>query len=692
MGLFPAAAITVILLCCSQAVFLQAEKNYTIQFDSFDPSEERVISDLVRQNVTFTHNAMQLTPDIASGDTINFKKTNNSGRVFLRRGFRLWEGGDSGNASVVASFNSTFRINIYPLDGSKAEGITFLIASNPDLPENSFGQYLGLTNSSTDGNSTNKFVAVELDTNKQSFDPDDNHVGIDINGVRSVKIESLRSHGIVLAPNTINASFYNVWVQYDGVAKVMEVYIGKQETQLGPDSPKPVSPVLKMGLDLRKYLDQESYFGFSASTGVKYQLNCVLRWSFTIKYFPEKKDWWKIAVGVGVPVAVLGLIAAAWFVAYRMRKKRKMRTQSAILGALKSLPGTPREFEFKDLKRATDNFDEKNKLGQGGYGMVYKGCLAGENLEIAVKMFSRESIKGQDDFLAELTIINRLRHKHLVKLLGWCHKYGKLLLVYEYMPHGSLDKHLFSAPEKDPLSWELRYKIVSGVASALQYLHNEFEQRVVHRDLKASNIMLDSNFNARLGDFGLARALDNERTSYAEAEGVLGTMGYIAPECFHTGKATQQSDVYAFGAVLLEVVCGQRPGTKLGGFQSLVDWVWYMHRDGRILEAVDERLKEDFDVEEAKRLLLLGLACSHPIANERPRTSEVVQIILGSIPVPFVPPFKPAFVWPSMAPIDIDSTEADTRSFTPTSQFSSGWTPHCVSTGEISTGHIDSLV
>nr|GLL19035.1 probable L-type lectin-domain containing receptor kinase S.5 [Ipomoea trifida] len=687
MGLFPAAITVIILLFCSQAVFLQAEKNYTIQFNSFDPSEERVINDLARQNVTFTHNAMQLTPDTASDDTFNFKKTNNSGRVFLKKGFRLWEG--SGNSSV-ASFNSTFRINIYPQEGSTAEGLTFLIASNPELPENSFGQYLGLTNSSTDGNSTNKFVAVELDTNKQSFDPDDNHVGIDINGVRSVKVESLRAHGIVLAPNSSNASFYNVWVQYDGVAKVMEVYIGKQETQLGPDSPKPVSPVLKLGLDLREHLNQESYFGFSASTGVKYQLNCVLRWSFTIEYFPEKKDWWKIVVGVGVPVAVLGLIGAVW-IACRMRKKRKLRTQSAILGALKSLPGTPREFEFKDLKKATDNFDEKNKLGQGGYGMVYKGCLAGENLEIAVKWFSRESIKGQDDFLAELTIINRLRHKHLVKLLGWCHKYGKLLLVYEYMPHGSLDQHIFSAPEKDPLSWELRYKIVSGVASALQYLHNEFEQRVVHRDLKASNVMLDTNFNARLGDFGLARALDNERTSYAEAEGVLGTMGYIAPECFHTGKATQQSDVYAFGAVVLEVVCGQRPGTKIGGFQSLVDWAWYLHRDGRILEAVDKRLKEDFVVDEAKRLLLLGLACSHPIANERPRTSEVVQIILGSISVPYVPPFKPAFVWPSMAPIDIDSTEAETTSIT-TSQFNPGWTPHCVSTGEISTGHSDSLV
>lgn len=175
------------------------------------------------------------------------------------------------------------------------------------------------------------------------------------------------------------------------------------------------------------------------------------------------------------------------------------------------------------------------------------------------------------------------------------------------------------------------------------------------------------------GDFGLARALDHEKTSYAEAEGVLGTMGYIAPECFHTGKATQHSDVYAFGAVLLELVCGQRPGTKFNGFQLFADWVWYLHRDGRILEAVDTSLGDDYVAEEAKRLLLLALACSHPISSERPKTQTVVQIISGSVPAPEVPPFKPAFVWPSVVPIDIDidSSLVDTISIT-TPQFSSG--------------------
>lgn len=255
-----------------------------------------------------------------------------------------------------------------------------------------------------------------------------------------------------------------------------------------------------------------------------------------------------------------------------------------------------------------------------------------------------------------------------------------LLIVYEYMPNGSLDNHLFSGPENATLGWSQRYKIVSGVASALHYLHNEYNQRVVHRDLKASNIMLDSNFNARLGDFGLARALDNEKTSYAEIEGVPGTMGYIAPECFHTGKATCESDVYGFGAAVLEVVCGQRPWSKIGGYQLLVDWVWSLHREARVLEAVDERLGNDYVDEDAQRLLLLGLACSHPIASERPNTQTIVQIISGSVPVPRVPPFKPSFVWPSMPEgvSSVANTANTTRSWPMGTSASdrSEWSPH----------------
>lgn len=663
----PITALLLLFLCfASSPPVTSSLKTFHANYGPFDdPLHYNTILE-VESPATISNGALQVTPDSASDD---FNLYDQSGRIFLKQRFKLWEGGvDSVSVSDrVASFNSSFLINLYrPNNDPAGEGMAFVIAPDLELPANSHGQYLGLTNSTTDGYPSNRLVAVEFDTFKEDFDLDDNHLGLNINSVRSKTTTSLTPLGIQLAPE--GPRFFNVWVQYDGVKKSIEVYIAEQAEKLDPTPPRPATPVLKSALELRGVVDQYSYFGFSASTGKTKQLNCVIRWNMTVEYYPENKGTkLKILLGVLIPVVVLvAAVIAAGLVCYRRRKKSE-RSNSGIHDALRMLPGTPREFRYKDLKKATNNFDEKKKLGQGGFGVVYKGMIQEENLEVAVKMFSRESLKGQGDFLAELTIINRLRHKHLVRLVGWCHKNGKLLLVYEYMPNGSLDHHLFGGPQCHLLTWDLRYKIISGVASALHYLHNEYDQRVVHRDLKASNILLDTDFNARLGDFGLARALDNEKTSYAEAEGILGTMGYIAPECFHTGKATSQSDIYAFGAVLLEVACGQRPGTKLGGYQLLVDYVWSLHRQGRLLEAVDERLGKDYVVEEAQRVLLLGLACSHPTASERPNTQAIVQILSGSIPAPSVPPFKPSFIWPSM-PMSIEDITAETIDM-PLSQF-----------------------
>nr|BAA82556.1 lectin-like protein kinase [Populus nigra] len=665
--------VSFLILALSQAQNLQP---FHREYGPFNETYYDIFQ--VERPATISNNALQITPDSING---NFTLANRSGRVLLNKSFILWE--DDGAGGVrVASFNSSFVINIFRVNNSTpGEGLAFLIAPDLALPENSDGQYLGLTNSTTDRNPENGIVAIELDTVKQEFDPDDNHMGLNIHSVISLKTVSLDDLGIEIAP--VGARNHMVWVHYDGNSKKMEVYMAEEGRA------KPATPALAAELNLKDLVREKSYFGFAASTGRNFQLNCVLKWNLTVEMLSDdsvenggndNKKLIKICVGIGVGLFSLLLIGVGTWLYYL--HKKKAASDPNLLGALKSLPGTPREFPFKDLKKATNNFDERHKLGQGGFGVVYKGLLTKENIQIAVKKFSRENIKGQDDFLSELTIINRLRHKHLVRLLGWCHRNGMLLLVYDYMPNGSLDNHLFHELEGNViLEWNLRYKIISGVASALHYLHNEYDQTVVHRDLKASNIMLDSEFNARLGDFGLARALENEKTSYAELEGVPGTMGYIAPECFHTGKATRESDVYGFGAVVLEVVCGQRPWTKIGGFQFLVDWVWSLHREERILEAVDERLNSDYVAEEAKRLLLLGLACSHPIASERPKTQAIFQIISGSVPPPHVPLFKPAFVWPAaVGNIDVDASSADTIPIT------SGWTPQYISRESFGTG------
>ncbi|XP_058180561.1 probable L-type lectin-domain containing receptor kinase S.5 [Rhododendron vialii] len=698
MGLAVKHPMIAAMLLCFTAVTAQNLKTFTATYGPFNYTYFDIFGP--KNSANMSNGVLQLTPNSAYLSGSSGKPLQNQvGRTLLKRPFTLSEPGYSKTSDRVASFNSSFLFSISPLgrNTTPGEGLAFIIAQPFKywLPSQSFGQYLGLTNPNTDGDPANSLVAIEFDNVKQEFDPDANHVGLNINSIKSTVNASLTPFGIELAPEGEGeARFYNAWVQYDGVSKVIEVYIARQAKLDGETPFKPDTPVLKSNLDLGEVLKyQYSYFGFSASTGNNVQLNSIFRWDLTVESFveehppwemtPNPPHWQKTLLVVGFSLLVIGVAVTGYYYLYKKRSMAQFKS-NILLGALKRLPGTPREFEFKDLKKATNNFDEKNKLGRGGFGVVYRGHLHDENLEVAVKWFSRETMKGEDDFLAELTIINRLRHKHLVRLLGWCYNNGKLLLVYDYMPNGCLDAHLFTkAPDIKPLTWDQRYNIISGVASALNYLHNEYDQKVVHRDLKSSNIMLDSDFNARLGDFGLARTLDKEKTSYSEVEGVAGTLGYIAPECFLTGKATQQSDVYGFGVVLLEIVCGLRTGTRIGEFRFLVDWVWSLHREGRILDAIEERLGDEYVVEEAQKVLVLALACCHPIASERPRTQAIVHIISGLVPVPYVPPFKPVFVWPSMPNLEDDDISSlgsttETESF-PTTHLGSGFTPQSIS-------------
>ncbi|ONM07037.1 Uncharacterized conserved protein UCP031088 alpha/beta hydrolase [Zea mays] len=215
----------------------------------------------------------------------------------------------------------------------------------------------------------------------------------------------------------------------------------------------------------------------------------------------------------------------------------------------------PRRFRYGELAMATSFFSEKEKLGEGGFGSVYRGYLKDLDLHVAIKRVSKSSKQGRKEYVSEVKITSRLRHRNLVQLIGWCHVGDELLLVYELMPNGSLDSHVHSTG--NVLSWQRRHEIVLGIGSALLYLHQEWEQCVLHRDIKPSNVMLDASFNAKLGDFGLARLVDHERQSHTTA--LAGTMGYMDPECMFSGSASTSSDVYSFGVVVLEVATGRRP-------------------------------------------------------------------------------------------------------------------------------------
>ncbi|EEC80516.1 hypothetical protein OsI_22785 [Oryza sativa Indica Group] len=677
----------------STAVRGDGNRFVTYSFPSFANALLHLQANLtVLNNASISQGALQITPD--SSNSADGYLVNQTGRVFFSTPFTLWSpaagggGNGNGNGTYVASFNMVFRVNIFRTNTSDpGEGVAFVVASGLDPPPpGSYGGFLGLTNASTDGDDANRFVALELDTVKQGYDPDDNHVGLDVNGVRSVKAVPLAPFGLKLG--AANASNFFVWVDYDGTSRHVWMYMARSDD--GVPSPKPPSPVLDAPLDLSAFVAEKAYFGFSASTGTRFQLNCLHMWNMTVELLDDGsrssgggQTRRKLGLGVGVPCGVAALAAGA-VVAFLYIKKRRRRVgddpeslsspaafkfnKSSI--NLRSLAGTPKEFEYTELRKGTKDFAAKNKLGQGGYGVVYKAVVAGdsdgESVEVAVKQFSAANTKGQEDFLAELSIINRLRHRNLVRLRGWCHQNGVLLLVYDYMPNGSLDKHLFGGAAVAPvLSWEQRYNIVAGVAAALNYLHHEYDQRVIHRDIKPSNIMLDSAFGARLGDFGLARALDSDKTSYTEMVGVPGTMGYIAPECFHTGRATRESDVFGLGAVLLEVACGRRvsfgaggDGGAIGGCSRLLEWVWRLHGAGRILDAVDPKLAGGaFDADDAERLLLLGLACSHPDPGARPTAKAVVQVLARAVPAPAVPPSKPAFMWPALSGADCDDSD-----------------------------------
>ncbi|RDX90385.1 putative L-type lectin-domain containing receptor kinase S.5, partial [Mucuna pruriens] len=258
---------------------------------------------------------------------------------------------------------------------------------------------------------------------------------------------------------------------------------------------------------------------------------------------------------------------------------------------------------LKELVSATRNFHSSNKLGKGGFGMVYRGTLNGK--DVAVKRISKNLRHGKQDFIAEITTIGNLNHKKLVKLIGW----------------------------------------------TLDYLHNGCDKRVLHRDIKPSNLMLDSEFNARLGDFGLARTIHLNEKSHHSTREIAGTPGYMAPESFHTRRSAVETDFYAFGILILEVVCGGRKAEHkqdLRCCNSIVDLVCELHGRENITDAVDLRLNGDFDKAQAKCLLELGLACRHPNPYERPSMKTGVA---GEAAPPFVAFEKPAFTWPTTAPV-----------------------------------------
>ncbi|XAR58958.1 Non-specific serine/threonine protein kinase [Bertholletia excelsa] len=385
--------------------------------------------------------------------------------------------------------------------------------------------------------------------------------------------------------------------------------------------------------------------GFSSSTGAIASSNhYTLGWSLNrtgeaqsleISKLPSipkhrKRNWKTGGFSVSLIIVSVLLVFAVTGVVYSLRRKK----YEEIHEDWERQYGTHR-FSYKDLYRSTKGFEETELLGVGGFGKAYKGIIRSSKQQIARKKVSHDSKQGMKEFVAEIASIGRLRHRNLVQLFRYCRRRGELLLVYDFMPNGSLDKLLFNK-QKAGLNWVHRFTIIKGVASALLYLHEEWEQVVLHRDIKASNALLDADLNGRLGDFGLARLYDhgaNPNTTH-----VVGAVGYLAPELTRTGKATTGTDVFAFGSFLLEVACGRRPIEPRGTPEALlwVDWVLDKWKSGVILEASDPNLGGEYSEVEMGLVLKVGLLCSHSSPAARFSMRQVMQYLGGGASLPEV--------------------------------------------------------
>ena len=631
-------------------------------------------------------------------DTLDGSIGESVGRALYHERVHLWD--NSTGKLNVTDFTTNFSFIIKAVNKFAADGLAFFISPfDSSIPNNSAGGYLGLFSNETGINGTqNQIVAVEFDTYKNWWDPSARHVGIDINSIVS-KVNVTLPRSI----NITNGSTTNVWVSYDSTSKNLSVFL-TSDTKPAYSWNSSLSYIVDLTI-----LPEWVSVGFSATTGASIELHTILSWSFNstleagdVSTQPNKtgggstqtnhtgngstKNKLGFIIGLAVSSSVVSCgTGLLWFICWRKRAGGNAEDSGDDDNMDDEFEkGTgPRRFTYRELLNATNNFVERGKLGEGGFGGVYRGLLSESNVEVAVKRVSKGSKQGKKEYKSEVKIIGRLRHRNLVQLIGWCHEQRELLLVYEYMPNGSLDSHLFGA--KIMLIWPVRYNIAQGLASALLYLHEEWEQCVVHRDVKSSNIMLDSNFNAKLGDFGLARLVDHELGLQTTV--LAGTMGYLAPECFTTGTASKESDVYSFGVVCLEIACGRKPvdprvePSKV----RLVEWVWDLYGNDQLLEAVDQRLGKEFDEGEMKSLMVVGLWCCHPDPTSRPSIRQVIHVFKFEASLPNLPSKLPVPMYVG-APMDLCKLSNTSSGFTKSKDQTQCSSSSCSTNSSMSTG------
>ncbi|XVF39312.1 hypothetical protein PTKIN_Ptkin01aG0024500 [Pterospermum kingtungense] len=354
-----------------------------------------------------------------------------------------------------------------------------------------------------------------------------------------------------------------------------------------------------------------------------------------------------VAVSIIISVVIIGILAV---VVLLKRTKNKKRDDQNDSGHEESL-----QFDFNAVKVATEKFSDRNMLGKGGFGTVYKGILQ-NGQEIAVKRLSGNSAQGQQEFINEVLLLAKLQHRNLVRLLGFSMEENERILIYEFLSNSSLDKFIFDPVKRLLLNLEKRYKIIEGIAKGLLYIHQDSQYRIIHRDLKAANILLDAAMNPKISDFGIAKLFIVDQTQ-ADTSTIVGTHGYMAPEYAQYGQYSAKSDVYSFGVLVLEIISGEKINIfaheKEG--ESLLTHAWKNWNEGTAMDLLDPILR-DGSSSEIMRCIHLGLLCVQENIACRPSMASVVHMLSGySIPMDPIPePLRPGF--------SLDSIEEETMS------------------------------
>ncbi|PHU13119.1 G-type lectin S-receptor-like serine/threonine-protein kinase [Capsicum chinense] len=332
---------------------------------------------------------------------------------------------------------------------------------------------------------------------------------------------------------------------------------------------------------------------------------------------------WILASSVGVILVLLSMLI------YHRRRKKVLELKKR--GRLGHSGNCAEEFEIplfdlSTIAKATNNFSIDVKIGEGGFGPVYKGKLEGQ--EIAVKRLSRTSTQGENEFKNEVLCIAKLQHRNLVKIIGCCVEGEEKMLIYEYLPNGSLDSFIFDDTQNKVLDWPKRFHIINSIARGLLYLHQDSQLRIIHRDLKANNILLDKDMNPKISDFGLAKICE-EDDNEAKTNRVVGTRGYLSPEYASQGLYSVKSDVFSFGILVLEIVSGKsnRRFSHPDHYLNLLGHAWKIYKEGRSIELLDEHLSDTCSRSEVERSICVGLLCVQQCPEDRPSMSSVVFML-----------------------------------------------------------------